>query len=138
VEERVEFLGFISDKAELRRQLQRCDLFALVSRREGMPVALLEAMSCGAAVVGTDIPGIGEVVEDGVTGLLVPVGEPKRIAERIEEAYNRRAELGERARQAIELSYSESAVAARLAEIIRAAADTARTKVEPARAQVQR
>jgi glycosyltransferase involved in cell wall biosynthesis len=128
VDQRVEFLGFVNDKAELRHHFQRCHIFALVSRHEGMPLALLEAMSCGAAVIGTDIPGIAEVIEDGVSGLLVPVGDPKRIAERIEEAYSRRDALGERARQAIDLNHSEHAVAAQLAETIRAAASAPRTQ----------
>jgi len=86
-----------------------------------MPMALLEAMSCGVAVVGTNIPPIAEVVEDGVSGLLVPVGDFERIAKRIEEAYDRRHQLGERGRHAIELGHSEEAVGARLAGIIRAA-----------------
>jgi glycosyltransferase involved in cell wall biosynthesis len=131
VEERVEFRGFIGDKAELRRHLQRCDVFALVSRREGMPLALLEAMSCGAAVVGTDIPGIAEVVEDGVSGLLVPLGDAERIAQRIEEAYTRRDELGRRAREAIERNYSEPAVAEQLAELIRAASNASGDQLRP-------
>jgi glycosyltransferase involved in cell wall biosynthesis len=122
VEPRVEFVGFVGGKAELRRHLQACDVFALVSRREGMPVALLEAMSCGAPVVGTDIAGVAEALEDGVSGLLVPVGQPERIARRIEEAYARRHELGREARLRIEREYSEDTVGARLAEIVRLAA----------------
>jgi glycosyltransferase involved in cell wall biosynthesis len=83
-----------------------------------LPLALLEAMSCGAAVVGTDIPGIAELVDDGVNGLLVPVGSPPELAERILEARARRDELGARARETVERSYSERAIGARLGELV--------------------
>jgi glycosyltransferase involved in cell wall biosynthesis len=117
----VEFAGFVGDPAALRRELQGCSVFALVSRREGMPVALLEAMSCGAAVVGTDIPGIAAVIHDGDDGLLVPLGQPERLAQRIEEAHARADQLGARARSTIEREYSERAIAARLGEVLRRA-----------------
>ena len=53
----------------------------------------------------------------------MPVGSPELIAGRIEEAYARRGEIGERARQAIERSYSERAVGAQLAAMLRAVAE---------------
>ena len=47
---------------------------------EGIPVALMEAMAMERPVVATDISGVSELVEDGVTGLLVPPGDPGRLA----------------------------------------------------------
>ncbi|MDQ3492873.1 MAG: glycosyltransferase [Chloroflexota bacterium] len=68
--EAVRFMGAQSD---IERQLQGFDLFALASvpRSEGIPTVLLEAMSCGLPVVATDVGGVTEVVEDGVTGYVV-------------------------------------------------------------------
>ena len=56
------------------------DLFCLPSYREGVPRSAIEAMSTGLPVVATDIRGCREVVEDGVTGLLIPVRDHGAIA----------------------------------------------------------
>ncbi|MBJ7312429.1 TIGR03088 family PEP-CTERM/XrtA system glycosyltransferase [Rugamonas sp. CCM 8940] len=60
--------------------LRGFDLFAISSLAEGTPGAALEAMACGLAVVGTRVGGIPEVVEEGVTGTLVPAGDPLAMA----------------------------------------------------------
>lgn len=79
----VRFTGTLSNEAvcELFRQSHA---FVLTSDFEGTPVALLEAMAAGCVPVVTDIrSGIPELVEDGVTGLLTPVGEPVALAGRL-------------------------------------------------------
>jgi glycosyltransferase involved in cell wall biosynthesis len=119
---RCDFGGFVMDREVVRDALRTCGVFALPSAYEGLPMALLEAMSCGAPVVGSDIKAIAEVVSDGRDGLLVPVGAPERLAERIREAYARRADLGAAARATIERTYSQEVIAARLAAIVEAAA----------------
>jgi glycosyltransferase involved in cell wall biosynthesis len=60
--------GFRSDVA---RVLQSCDIFALPSLYEGLPMALIEAMAAGLPCVVTDVGGCGEAVVDGETGFLV-------------------------------------------------------------------
>lgn len=87
-------------------------------------MALLEAMSCGAAVVGSHIPAIAEVVTDGHDGLLVPARDPSRLATGIREAHERRAQLGRAARATIESRYSQGALGKRLVEVLEAAAST--------------
>lgn len=64
---------FMGARHDIERQLQGFDLFALASvpRSEGIPTVLLEAMSCGLPVVATDVGGVAEVVEDGVSGYVV-------------------------------------------------------------------
>ncbi len=70
LEERVHFLGMVENVPELMRDL---DILILptISKGEGCPVALLEAMACGKACVATNIPGARDIIEDGVSGLLV-------------------------------------------------------------------
>ena len=77
VADRVYFLGFRDDVAAV---LAAADVFALSSEWEGMPVSLLEAMAAGCPVVATAVGGVGQVVRDGATGLLVPPGDPPALA----------------------------------------------------------
>lgn len=65
----VAFLGTVPN-AEVPRLVNEAEIFALTSRYEGSPKALVEAMACGVAVVGTDVPGIRDVIDDGRTGVL--------------------------------------------------------------------
>ena len=75
-------LGFRTDIVNI---LNGIDLFVLSSRPyvEGLPRVVIEAMSCGKPVVGTNVHGINEEVEDGVTGLLVPPEDPGSLAKAI-------------------------------------------------------
>jgi glycosyltransferase involved in cell wall biosynthesis len=84
VEESVLFAGGASNAAPHTRA---ADLAVLPSRSEGMPVALLEAMSCAVPVVATRVGGSAEVLEQGVTGTLVPPDRPAAIAEAMAEVF---------------------------------------------------
>lgn len=118
VSNRVKFLGFVSDSEQLRDLYRRTSVLALPSAYEGLPMVLLEAMSCGMPVVGSDIPAIAEVVEPGRTGLLIPVGAPDRLAEALCEAVARGTELGTAARESILTSYDQAVVGPRLVEML--------------------
>jgi glycosyltransferase involved in cell wall biosynthesis len=69
---RVRLLGRRSDVPSL---LATADVFAFPSHYEGLPFALIEAMSAGVPVVTARFPGVEEVVRDGVEGVIVPVGD---------------------------------------------------------------
>ncbi len=56
--------------------------------RDGIPVALMEAMAAGLPVISSDISGIGELVENGITGLTVESGNSRQLAEAIERLIN--------------------------------------------------
>jgi glycosyltransferase involved in cell wall biosynthesis len=61
--------------------MRACDIFVLPSVREGLPISVLEAMSCGMAVVASDIPEIADSqIKDGIDGCLFPVGDPAALA----------------------------------------------------------
>lgn len=63
------------------RYMAQCDVFVLASAWEGCPIALQEAMACGAAVVVTDAPGgMKDIVESGKSGVLVGAGDPDALA----------------------------------------------------------
>jgi glycosyltransferase involved in cell wall biosynthesis len=80
VRESVVFLGNRRDIPEL---LSVFDVFALSSKEEGLGITLLEAMGSGIPVIATRVGGIPEIVENGVTGLLVSPESPEQLADGI-------------------------------------------------------
>src|SRR5690348_14920898 len=76
LEKNILFLGSRRDIPEL---LACCDLSVLPSESEGFPNAILEAMAAGVAVVATAVGGVPEIIEDEVTGLLVPPANPSLL-----------------------------------------------------------
>ena len=74
---------FCGELSSVRDFLGALDIFVMPSLLEGQPLALLEAMAMGKAIVATDIPGISETVESGQEALLVPPDDPVRLAEAI-------------------------------------------------------
>lgn len=73
----IRFLGLRSD---VERLYHAFDVYVLLSHREGFPRSAMEAAASGLPIVATDIRGCRQVVEDGVTGALVPVASPHRAA----------------------------------------------------------
>jgi glycosyltransferase involved in cell wall biosynthesis len=77
----VVFAGHRTDVPDL---LGAFDVFAISSLYEGTPLALFEAMAAGKAVVSTAVDGCREVLEDGVSGLLVPAGDARALGDVLE------------------------------------------------------
>ena len=83
ISDHVHFLGYRSDAPELYRV---CDLFAFMTFREGLSVALMEAMSCGMPIVCTKIRGNTDLIEDGVSGLFCE-NTPEALAQMLLKVY---------------------------------------------------
>jgi glycosyltransferase involved in cell wall biosynthesis len=79
------------------------DVCCTSSTYEGTPLALFEAMAAGKAIVSTSVDGCREVLEDGVTGLLVPPADPEALSSALLRCLDDpalRASLAKRAREA--------------------------------------
>ncbi len=97
-------LGFVSHE-ELEQLYDRASIVVLPSHREGLPLCLLEAMAHGRPVVATPVGGIPQVIEDGRTGCLVPVGDAKALREALERLLadpKLRERMGVAARERVE------------------------------------
>jgi glycosyltransferase involved in cell wall biosynthesis len=77
---------FLGQRPQAARYNAAFDLAVLASLHEGMPNAVLEAMSAGTAVVATEVGGVKELITDGETGLLALPGNPANLAARITQA----------------------------------------------------
>ena len=98
-----------------------CDVFALPSRGEGFGIVFLEAMACAKPTIGGAHGGIPDIVEDGVTGLLVPHGDAERLAQAIESLLNdpsRAREMGARGRERVQKKFTFGEFQSRLTQII--------------------
>lgn len=107
------FEGFSEDMA---KELSKYEIFAFSSKAEGMPNALMEAMSAGMACVSTDCDfGPSDLIKDGVNGFLVPVGDSKAMAGKLIALFHDetlRKEIGKRAKN-IKIRYSEEKIVGR-------------------------
>ena len=103
---RVNFLGWRDDAVEIVGAL---DIFCMSSRWEGCPMVLLEAMAMRRPVVATDIGGVREIVINEETGFLVPLDEPRALADailRLLEVDAERERFGEAGRRRVEERFS--------------------------------
>ncbi len=108
------------DRADATDLVPAFDVFALPSRYEGLPTAVAEAMVCGVPVVATAVNAVSDLVEPGVTGLLVPPGQPAAMASAIRYLLREPAEaarMAAAARDRVGARYSQEA----LAEVLEAA-----------------
>jgi glycosyltransferase involved in cell wall biosynthesis len=117
LQDRVLFLGHRNDIYDVLRAF---DILVLCSDHEGLPMALLEALSLGVPVVARDVGGISEALKDGVNGILVASANSVALAEACvrllsDEALRRR--LSEAAGKSIAEGFSVAGTAARVAEL---------------------
>jgi glycosyltransferase involved in cell wall biosynthesis len=117
VDGRVMFAGF---RADAVRWLPLMDVFASASRREGLPLAMLEAMACERPVVATRVPGHEDAVEHGETGVLVTADDPDALAAAAAGLLTdapRRAALGAAGRRRVESRFTRARMVAEVADL---------------------
>jgi len=102
-----------------------CDLYVSASAKEGLPLAPLEAMASGLAVVATNVPGHQDVVDDGTTGLLVPLDDETALSTAIASLLDdrqRRRQMGQAGRERVLKEFTVRSMVAKTADVYRAAA----------------
>jgi len=119
LEHQVLFLGHRRDNHDI---LGIMDLFVLPSLSEGIPLVLLEALALARPVVATAVGGIPEIVEHGVSGLLVEAGDANALAGAClrvidDPAFGR--QMGSAGRRRVETAFSAAVMAADVAKVYR-------------------
>lgn len=110
LQDRTTFHGLLHDVAPV---LQQLDVFLLTSRREGLPVAVLEAMASGLPIIATDVGGLREQVSNGRNGYLVQPGDCQTLAARCAELIASpalRRQFGAESRSIVSERFSETAM----------------------------
>lgn len=95
----VDFMGYVT---EIESIWKTHDALVLTSRKEGLPLSVLEAMSFGRPAIVTDVGDMARIVEDGTSGFVAPAATPKFVADTLERAWQARAswpDMGRRARK---------------------------------------
>ena len=99
LEDSIRFLGYVTP---VQRAIEEATIVVVPSMGEGFGMVALEAMERARPVIAAEIGGLGELVQDGVTGLLVPAGEADPLEEAIVHLagdLSRAAEMGEAGRR---------------------------------------
>ena len=84
LQNRIHFMGFV-DQETLVAIYRSADVFVIPSLYEPFGIVALEAMASGVPVVSSDVGGLSEIVENAVTGLKVPPGDPQLLASAIRQ-----------------------------------------------------
>jgi len=115
----IEFYEEVKDPIAFYRN---ASVFVLPSYyREGLPRTLLEAMSCGRAIVTTDWPGCRVPIEDGVNGFMVPVKDPVVLADRLKTLamdYNLRQRMGNAAYESCAARFEVSIINEHMRDVL--------------------
>ncbi|MGE0038123.1 MAG: AGE family epimerase/isomerase [Xanthobacteraceae bacterium] len=115
----VTYCGFVAD---IPAFWASAHIAVLPSRREGLPMTLLEAAACGRPLVATDVPGCREIARPGLNALLVPADDPQALAAAIERlAGDRelRARFGAAGRALVEREFSSARVGRDVVDLYR-------------------
>ena len=126
VEDRARRLGVARDviitgfQQEVRPFVAACDVAVLTSVTEAFSLAAIEAMALGKPVVHSEVGGAAEMIRPGRNGFLYPVGDTAALVERLAMLSDAaaRGRMGERAREAVELKFSERSMVDRYENLL--------------------
>lgn len=121
IDDIVTFAGYRNQSA-VADALTETDVLVLPSFAEGVPVVLMEAMAARLPVVATRVAGVSELVEHGVSGFLVPPGNPEALSDAIDAALRAAPAIGEAGRAQVVAEFDSKTEAARLAHLLVACA----------------
>jgi glycosyltransferase involved in cell wall biosynthesis len=110
ITDRVIFTGFRKDVPDILASLE---LFIMPSISEGLGTAVLEAGAAGLPIIASDVGGIPDIIENGVSGILTPPGEPAPLSEAIMTLYNNRdlaEKYSRKAKEWVTMNFSEKAL----------------------------
>jgi glycosyltransferase involved in cell wall biosynthesis len=111
--------------AEIRQLMIESTALVMPSFAEGLPVVVMESLALGRAVLSTYVAGIPELVENGVSGMLVPAGDAAALADAMQRLLatpaNELERLGENGRQRVCRFHDASTEAGRMAALFRRA-----------------
>ena len=108
MEEKIKCLGAM-DKDSLKNHYVDSDIFVLTSKKEGCPNVLLEAMSFGLAPVCFRVGAVPEIIENGLSGIVIPPGDKKTFGEALSDLLNNPSkiiEMGKEARKRVKDKFS--------------------------------
>ena len=118
--DRVTFAGYKSQD-EVALALGEADIFVLPSFAEGVPVVLMEAMATGLPVVATAVGGVTELVQDGVSGVIVPPGDVKALVRALDGLFadpKMGAAMGKNGALKVAAEFDSQREAVKLAELL--------------------
>ena len=116
----LELLGHVADVASV---WAKAHIAVLASRREGLPLSLLEAAACGRPIVATDVPGCREIARADLNALLVPVDDAPALADAVQRLAHDaalRAKFGAAGRALVEREFAGTRVGAEAVNLYRA------------------
>ena len=115
----VTFSGWV-DRGSLPKHYHQADIFVTATTWEGMPNTVLEAMATGLPIIGTQAPGMEQLISDGRNGYLVPPNDAQTMADRLGRLLNNpddRRRMGRESRKIAERQFSWEHIAAQYVEV---------------------
>jgi glycosyltransferase involved in cell wall biosynthesis len=121
LEGHIEFLERSIPNEDMPYLYSECDTYVQPSIIEPFGIAVLEAMACGKPVIGTRVGGMLDTIDDGETGLLVPLGNPRELAEAIVKLSGdkTRHRMGENARKRVVENFDWKIIARKYDELLK-------------------
>lgn len=112
------YIRLLGYRTDLERVVPAADVIVSCSHREGLGLNLIEGMLCGKTVIAVENRGHRELIDNGVTGYLVPVGDSRALAERLVQLHNdtNQKKLGQAGYKKVQL-YTDANVRQELAHI---------------------